>query len=69
MGSDRVKLTKCNKVEWGEKYHYACDFLNEPMFNLLFYCHITILPLWSKLSGKFQRFNAIYGSIKRQNNS
>ena len=52
-------------------------FLNDPMFNLLRYCHIiyyerkwllmtnlaTILPK-SKLCWKFQRFNAIDGSIK-----
>ena len=24
-GSDGVKLTKCDKVEWGEKCHYASD--------------------------------------------
>ena len=29
MGSDRVKLTKCDKVEWGEKDHYASDILFE----------------------------------------
>ena len=45
-------------------------FLNEPMVNLLFYCHIimwnldTVLLLKSELPGKFQRFNAIDGSIK-----
>ena len=58
-------------------------FLNSLMFNLLFYCHIIlywekvnslrnlarILPLKSKLSGKFQRFNAIDGSIKLLKNS
>ena len=26
-GSGRVKLTKCEKVEWGEKCHYASDIL------------------------------------------
>ena len=25
MGTDRVKLTKCDKVERGEKCHYASD--------------------------------------------
>ena len=51
-GSVRVKLTKYEKVEWGEKCHYASDMVfflsliekkgifNGPMFNLLFYCHI-----------------------------
>ena len=29
MGSDRVKLTKCDKVEWGEKCHYASYILFE----------------------------------------
>ena len=29
MGSDRAKLTNCDKVEWGEKYHYASDILFE----------------------------------------
>ena len=52
--------------------------LNDPMFNLLFYCHIilnwekvtsyknlgTILSLKSKLSGKFQGFNAIDGKLR-----
>ena len=27
MGSDKVKLTKCGKVESGEKCHYASDIL------------------------------------------
>ena len=27
--SDRVKLTKCDKVAWGEKCHYASDILFE----------------------------------------
>ena len=54
-------------------------FLNNPMVNLLFYCHIilhwerkwllmrylaAILPLKSELSGKFLRFIAFNGSIK-----
>ena len=29
MGSDRVKLTRCDKVEWGGKCHYASDTLFE----------------------------------------
>ena len=33
MGSDRAKLTRCDKVEWGEKCHYASDILFEwPQF-------------------------------------
>ena len=28
-GSDRVKLTKCDKVEWDKKCHYANDILFE----------------------------------------
>ena len=41
MGADRVKLTKCDKFEWGDKYRFASDILFElPIFNLLFYCHI-----------------------------
>ena len=29
MGGDRVKLTKCDEVEWGQKWHYASDILFE----------------------------------------
>ena len=29
MGGNRVKLTKCDKVEWSEKWHYASDTLFE----------------------------------------
>ena len=57
-------------------------FLNGPMFNFLFYCHLilywekvtsckklaTILPLKSKLSGKLHRFSAIDGSIEMLKN-
>ena len=53
-------------------------FLNVPMVNLVFYSHIklnwekvtshenlaAILPLKSRLSGKFQRFISIGGSIE-----
>ena len=28
-GSDKVKLTKCDKAEWDEKCHYANDTLFE----------------------------------------
>ena len=28
-GSDRVKLRKIDKVEWGQKCHYASDILLE----------------------------------------
>ena len=28
-GSGRVKLTKCDKVEWDEKWHYASAILFE----------------------------------------
>ena len=59
-------------------------FLTGPMFNLLFYCHIIsywekvppyekskvqFIPLKSKLSGKFQCFNAIDASIEMLKNS
>ena len=53
-------------------------FLNGPVFNLLFYCQIILywekvtsdekFNLNSKLHGKFQRFNAIDGSIKMLKN-
>ena len=29
MGSDGVQLTKCDKVECGERCHYASDILFE----------------------------------------
>ena len=37
MGSDRVKLTKCDKVEWVKNaiMQVTC-FLDDPMFNLFF---------------------------------
>ena len=35
-GSDRVKLTKCDEVEWGENaIMQVTQFLNDPMFSLL----------------------------------
>ena len=65
-----------------EKCHYEREyFWNGPIVNLLSYCHIfhiewlfmrnldTVLPFKSKLSGKFQRSNAIDGSIKMLKNS
>ena len=79
MGSDRVKLTKCDKVEWVKNaIMQVTYFLDDPMFNLFFMVIlvyigrkwllmrnlVSILPLWSKLSGKFWHFNAIDGSIK-----
>ena len=73
-----VKLTKC---DWGKTLNGVKNalvqvtyFLNGFMFNLLFYCHITLY--WekvtsyekfnhkSKLYGKFQRFNATDGTMK-----
>ena len=43
MGSDRVKLTKCDKVKWGENaIKQVTQFLNGPMFNLV-YCHYVTL--------------------------
>ena len=77
-GSVRVKLTKCDKVEWSEKCHYANDILFEWLHVwFVFYCILfyierkwllmrnfaIILPLKSKLSEKFQRFNTIDESI------
>ena len=67
-------MTRLNGVKY---------FLNNPMFSLLFYCRFifierkwllmrnlaTISPLTSKLSGKFQCFNAIDGSIEMLKNS
>ena len=63
QGSDRVKLTKCGKVEWSEKCDYTSDILELPMFNLLFYCYIILycfillfshkLEVQKFLSGKF----------------
>ena len=54
-----------------EKLHYAKDILlNGHMINYLFYCHIVLYwdKLTSKLHGKFQRFNAIDGSIEMVKN-
>ena len=43
-GVGRVKLTKCDKVEWDEKnaIMQVTYFSNSPVFNLLFYCHIIL---------------------------
>ena len=53
-GSDRVKLTKCDNVEWGDKCHYASEILFEwPMSNLLFYCHVILY--WEKVTS-YEKF-------------
>ena len=71
------------RVTWGEKCHYASDilfFLIAPclvFFVILFYIErnkwqrnlAAILPFKSKLSGKFQSFNAIDISIEMLKNS
>ena len=41
QGKDGVKLTKCDKVEWSEKCHYAGDILL--MFPWLIFYFIVIL--------------------------
>ena len=63
QGSGRVKLTKLNEVK--NAIIQVAYFLNGPMFNLLFYCHIIerkwllmknlaiTLPSKSKLSTNF----------------
>ena len=65
-------------IGWKNGIMEVTHFLNDPMFNLLFYCHIilnwekvtsyknwgTLLSLKSKLSGKFQGFNAIDGKLR-----
>ena len=76
LGWNWQSVTKVNGVKNViMKWH---NFLNGPMFNLLFYIErkwlltrklVTILPLKSKLSRKFQRFNAIDRSIKMLKNS
>ena len=67
-------VTKLNGVKVNVTY-----FLNGPVFNLLFYCHIVLY--WekvtshdkfnnkSKLYEKYQRFNAIDGSVDMLKNS
>ena len=68
-------MTKCDKVEWGKNVIMQVTyFLNDPMFTLLFCCHFVLycekvtsyerFNHKSKLYGKFQRFNAIDGSIE-----
>ena len=68
-------MTKCEKVEWGKNVIMQVTyFLNDPMFTLLFCCHFVLycekvtsyerFNHKSKLYGKFQRFNAIDGSIE-----
>ena len=50
-----VKLTKCDKFEWGEKCHYQVTyFLNGPIFNLLFFCHIVLY--WEKVTS-YEKFS------------
>ena len=71
-------------MEWNEKCYYADGiFLNGPMNNLLFYCHIFIhaekvtseekfshnLTLEVQNVWKTQCFNAIYGRIEMLKNS
>ena len=65
-------VTKLNEVK--NVIMQVTYFLNGPMFNLLFCCHIVLYreKVTSfekfnhklKLYGKFHRFNAIDGSIK-----
>ena len=47
MGCERVKLTKSDPDEWNEM---KMSFLNGPMTNLLFYCHIFIY--WEKVTSQ-----------------
>ena len=48
-GGDRVKLTKCDTGKWAEQCHMqVSSFLNDPMANLLFYCHIILY--WKKVT-------------------
>ena len=73
-GSVRVKVTKCDKVKWSEKCHYASDIPFEWLHvwfvvSLSYYFILResdflrnlaiILPFKSKLSGKFQRCNTL----------
>ena len=47
---------QCDKFEWGEKCHYQVTcFLNGPISNLLFFCHIDLY--WEKVTsyGKFSQ--------------
>ena len=74
MESGRVKLTNCDKVFWKAPC-LICYFI---VIVILFYAErkwllmrnsATILPLKSKLSLKFQRFNTIDGNIEMLKNS
>ena len=48
-GSVRVKLTKCDKIEWSEKCHYASDIPLEWLHVwFVFYCHIILY--WEKVT-------------------
>ena len=72
MEYDWQKVTKLNGVK--NAIMQVTYFLNGSMFNLLFCCHFVLY--WekvasyekfnhkSKLYGKFQRFNAINGSVE-----
>ena len=75
-------MTKCDTRERNEKCHYASDapfecphglfIVSLPYIDrrcLLKKNFATILPLKSKLSGKFQSFNATDASIEMLKNS
>ena len=82
LAISEVKSSVINLNEVKNDIMEVTYFLNDPMFKLLFYCHIILyrekltsyekfslnLPLKSKLSGKFQCFKAINGSIERLKN-
>ena len=81
MRGDRVKLTKCDKVEWGEKWHYASDILFEWSHVILLpyhflYCEkvtsyekFSHYPFSCSVKMTILRFNAIDGSVKMLKNS
>ena len=84
-GNDRVKLTKCDKIEWGKKCKWHTFWIAillkwHTVYFIVILFHIkgkwipmrnlaTILPLKFKLSGKFQRFNTVDGSTEMLKNS
>ena len=54
-GSDRVKLTNCDKVEWGENaIMQVTYFLNDPMFSLFF---VTGFKLTNRNLGHTNQFS------------
>ena len=56
-GSDRVKVTKCDKVERGNNAIIQVKyFLNGPMFNLLFCCNII---LYLEKVASYEKFSKI----------